>query len=236
MCIIAVYQNGKRPTRERVSYMMRVNPDGVGIAWNDGARVAFRKGFTKADDVLRFVDRLNGARDIVFHARIATSGGVSAEKCHPYVIATSAKNLDRTAYAGRVPVVFHNGVLPVNIDAGLNDSQTFIRHCVAPLYNLDAPALLRGDFDDILKLSTRGSRILILTPDAVKMYGEWTTDKDDGVTYSNTHYKPAPAYYSRWAEEYDGYDFGGWTRNKNGGWVQTINGGQTAKGGAKSEK
>lgn len=207
MCIIAIYEKGARPTLERVEYMMKRNPDGAGVAWNDGKQVHFRKGFTKPADVLAYVDSISAkANTIVFHARIATSGGVSAEKCHPYPVSANNKALNCIQGGGAFPVLFHNGVISLPLEKGLNDSQTFTKYALAPVYKRDPKGLARGVYDELLSIAGKGSRLALLYPDALKTYGEWTYD--DGVTYSNTTYKP----YEWKAYNYGGryYDYGGY--------------------------
>lgn len=231
MCIIAAYLDGKRPTRERVERMMTVNADGVGIGWNTGKTVAFKKGFTKADAVLDFIDRLTTAKDIVFHARIATSGGISASKCHPYPITKDNETLDKITYYGKTPVIFHNGVFSIDIENGLNDSQTFVKYCIQPIYKKDPRGFVNGDYDGIIKFATRGNRLAILTPDGVRLFGDWVED-DNGVMYSNTTYKPFTTVYYGGGFDYDNWRevFDDWDEVPHWWKVRTRKGAKRAKG------
>lgn len=213
MCIIAYYKKGMKPTRERIEYMCLRNPDGVGVAYNDGKKVYFSKGLVNADGVLEFINAIRPhANEILFHARIATSGGISAAKCHPYPLTSNDARLDITRYTGRDPVVFHNGVFSLTPEIGKNDTQTFIKQSLAPLHKSDPSALKNGGFDSLITLATRGSRVAIMYPDGVRFFGTWETD-DGGVLYSNTSYKPAPVYYGyRWDD--DEYYYGGQKYNR----------------------
>jgi hypothetical protein len=207
MCIIAIYSNGKRPQKNTIETMMKRNPDGVGIAWNTGKHVFFKKGLTTVDGVMALMGKLDFARDIVFHARIATSGGVSAEKCHPFPVSGDNATLDRTTYAGKNPVVFHNGVFNISIDNGLNDSQTFVKKSLYPIFRADPRGLSNGKYNPIINMAVSGSRLVILYPDGFYAYGNgW--QEDDGVWYSNSGYKETErskywtASWDDWYEEY----------------------------------
>lgn len=186
MCVIAIYQGGARPSLSDIEKMMKANSDGAGVAYNDGRRVYFRKGFTTAEAVKCFIDRIpETARDVVFHARIGTSGGISAQKCHPYIISGKNKELNKTIYKGATPCVFHNGVLSITPESGLNDTQTFIKNVISPLYSarLDLQAV-----KTLFNMAIKGSKIAILTPEAVIKYGDGWQLKN-GVFYSNLNWE-----------------------------------------------
>lgn len=207
MCIIAYYERGKRPDKNTVNIMIENNPDGVGFAWNDGRKVHFEKGYKTLTAVLTALAKIpSTAKDIVFHARISTSGGISAEKCHPFPIAQSEKKLNATKGISARPLVFHNGVFPITPAKGLNDTQTFTRDCLAPLYLRDATGVKYGLYDDLIELATRGSRLVIMYPDEVRIFGSGWKLADDGVMYSNDSYqKPR---YTYWCKNYNTYGYG----------------------------
>ena len=215
MCIIAVYEHGKRPDKETVKIMMENNGDGAGLAWiNRAGRVEVHKGYTTAEDVMRTVKDIPDGSPILFHARIATSGGVSAEKCHPYPLTDKDKFLNAIDFTTSVPVIAHNGVLPIDIDAGLNDSQTFIKKYLYPIITRSPRAFKRGKLDCIINRLVNGSRLAIITPAGIKTYGTgWETH--DGIKYSNGNYKRY-TYYSgnayKWYNDYDKYwgDYDDW--------------------------
>lgn len=227
MCIISIFKAQKRSDKATIQRMMNANRDGVGIAWNTGKTVYFKKGFTKAEEVEAFVARLRadeGVRNIVFHARIGTSGGISAEKCHPYPITGDADTLNRTTYSGRVPVVFHNGIFSIDIESGLNDSQTFVKNMLFPLWRADPHGLARGKYDRLIEMAVKGSRLVILYPDGFRAYGNGWQEEDE-AWYSNAGYKAyTPARYAWDDDGWDGYghsydrewwdDYREWQRDK----------------------
>lgn len=209
MCVIAIYNNGKRPTKDDVKKMMAHNPDGAGIAWNNGKEITFIKGFDDAKTVMRIVRCIpEDAQTIVFHARIATSGGISAEKCHPFIVAETHKALNTTKGRGTVPILFHNGIFSIDVEAGLNDTQTLIKEVVAPLHKIAGARLKSGSFDKLLKTAYGSSRVVLMYPDCIKTYGTWS--ERDGVQYSNLNHFPTNFNnYNRYYNNYNHY-YGGW--------------------------
>lgn len=213
MCVIAYYPEGITPEKSSIEYMMGINRDGAGVGWNDGKRAYMVKGFTDAGRVFNFIVSLRerpSVRDIVFHARIATSGGISAEKCHPYLLTANSSELNYTeATTTKTPLIFHNGIFSLTPDKGLNDTQTFIRRCLYPLQKLDPRGLKWDRYDELIEMATGRSRLLMLYPDEVKRFGEWTAD--GGALYSNYNFKKpdySQAFFryagGKWYEEYDG--------------------------------
>ena len=226
MCIIAIYTAGKRPTAESIKTMMTRNADGAGVAWNDGKAVHFKKGFTTPAEVMEYIRLADerGARDIVFHSRIATSGGVSPAKCHPFPVSTKNDVLNATEGEGKTPLFFHNGVFAVQLEKGLSDTQTFVKYSLAPLFRADARGVFRGVYDELIDMATAGSRVAIIYPNRVVNFGTWT--RDEGILYSNYTFR-------KWNYA-TSYSYGGeWEYNEDGRMVWKAYDG---KGGATYEK
>src|SRR5262245_53468826 len=104
MCVILVAETG-RLTPRMIDLAVDRNPDGNGLAWIERKSVRFEKDLSAAD-VREMLDWL--PLPYVFHARIATVGGVCPELCHPFPLDRRVKPL---ALAGWSPkgVLFHNG-------------------------------------------------------------------------------------------------------------------------------
>ena len=198
MCIIAYYKKGKTPTLKALQYMMITNSDGAGIAWNDGKEAFYVKGIEKPADAYNFIRELRrdpSVRDIVFHARIATSGGVSGEKCHPFPLTDDPEALNaKEGSTSGAPLVFHNGVFRITPEKGLNDTQTYIKNILTPLYNTNPAAFDGGKFDPVINTTSDGSRVLLLYPDGVKFFGQWYSH--EGIKYSNRNYYEKFNFYN----------------------------------------
>ena len=107
MCVIfASKKDGRLPTFEEMVKAEDVNPDGIGIAWIWRDRVHFRKGIN-SKQAQALIKKYNIKPPFVFHARIASSGGVSEKLCHPFPV---NKSVDlRTSGSLKGSVLFHNG-------------------------------------------------------------------------------------------------------------------------------
>lgn len=107
MCVIAVVYE-KRPDHGMVEDMVRVNPDGTGMAWRSGpddARVVEWEKDISLADAQKMCDEL--PMPFVFHARIETVGGVCKELIHPFPVDLQTDLTLRGKTTGSV--LFHNG-------------------------------------------------------------------------------------------------------------------------------
>ena len=111
MCvIIAVGENGKRPTDLQVVKCYQRNAEGAGIAWvedaadGSGKEVVWKKALDR-DQILELVRTV--PQPFIAHFRIASVGGVHPELTHPFEIGPDAVNdiEGRT----KLGVLFHNG-------------------------------------------------------------------------------------------------------------------------------
>lgn len=230
MCVIAVYEKGTRPSEKDIKKMMLANADGAGVAWvTRSGVIEVHKGYRHAADVMRTIRAIPTDSPILFHARIATSGGISPAKCHPYPLTDRADLLDATDYTARVPVIAHNGVFSLTPAKGQNDSQTFIAQYMYPLTRRMRREFDRGGAfpDKLIAAMTSGSRLAVLFPDGrVRYFGQWIQRK--GVAFSNVtfeyygDYYTAPKYRSRWWEDYGWDDKDGYKSATKGGGLKPL--------------
>lgn len=201
MCIIATYPAGVRPTKQEIVNMIERNPDGVGIAWAHDLRVHVLKGLADEVAVSEIISEIIPENaPILFHARIATSGGISAGVCHPYPVTAKPAKMRETFATYRVPVLAHNGVLhdftPDKTMRNVNDSMLFNARVVYPLYH---SRLAQRDRDNIITSALGyGNKIAILEPcGIIRHYGRGWTKTPAGAYYSNESYKKyTPPKYS----------------------------------------
>lgn len=215
MCIIATYPAGVRPAKQEIINMIERNADGVGIAWAHDLRVHVLKGLSDEVAVSEIISEIIPENaPILFHARIATSGGISAEVCHPYPITAKPANMRETFATYRVPVMAHNGVLhdfaPDKTMRGVNDSMLFNARVIYPLYH---SRLAQRDRDNII-ISALGTsnKIAILEPcGIIRHYGRGWIKTPAGVCYSNDSYKKyTPPKYNYTAYSQQPAGFGAW--------------------------
>lgn len=108
------------------------NNDGAGFAFNgdDVKGVKIQKGFMKYQDFIKAIKKVKNInnRDVLMHFRIKTSGATNGATCHPYPLTSNIKDLQALEINSSVAMV-HNGVLSnVDIEKGLNDTQSFIKN------------------------------------------------------------------------------------------------------------
>lgn len=213
MCVISVFEAAKKPTLKTLREMFDANPDGAGIAYQTPDRKAVRiiKGLFTFDAVKKAIAAIpTDAGAVVFHSRIATSGGITAGKCHPYVIgAATLAETEATETECRAAFA-HNGIIPLKLREGANDSETFVLDYINPIFSADADGVAAGKYNAIFSrlLGASGGRAVIMTGHSLFLLssewgGKWTSD--GGATVSNTNYKPAPKYS---ADRWSGYGYG----------------------------
>ncbi len=192
MCVIIELENNKDITKREFHAMWQTNSDGAGLCWFDSyGRVRIDKGYLDEEDFweayTNLRKRYNGK--IGLHFRIGTSGRNTSEFTHPFPISNSYKEMykrDLTCDAA----CFHNGIIyysDKDIDKGTNDTQTYIKHHLYPMWNKRGVTFL-----DVKKNRAKierdivGSKLLIFTKGGrVDRLGEGWIKLRDGVYVSN---------------------------------------------------
>lgn len=211
MCIIVYKIAGKKiPSREILKNCFNNNNDGAGYMYADNGAVTIKKGFFDFND---FYNQLKADakkydlrnKALVLHFRIGTSGGLTKNKTHPFILTNKSKLINKyngdaiTCNAG----VVHNGVLHNYVYGGLSDTQNFIKDFLYNVYNSNLNENIKNK---IIKNELNGDKLIILNNDgSVKKYGEFIYE--NGVYYSNTSYQARYYYTSKnYSSIYD-YDY-----------------------------
>lgn len=202
MCII-VYKpiNEKIPTRDRLKTCFNNNDDGAGYMFADHNNVIIKKGFKTFDDFYKQLksdvkkyDLKNKA--LILHFRIGTSGGLDANKTHPFILTNKSKLINKfngDAITCNAAVV-HNGVLNDYVYGGLSDTQNFIKDFLYDVYYSNLKDNIKNK---IIKSELNTSKLIILNANgSVNKYGDFIKDAD-GVYYSNASYKDRYYYTSK---------------------------------------
>lgn len=107
MCVaIAVPEGAPFPSVDTLEACEWTNDDGIGIAFPDGmGRVEFYKGLSLEE--LVDLGMLSEGLPRLIHFRLATSGGVRPELCHPFPL---TKTADVRVQGTAERVLIHNGV------------------------------------------------------------------------------------------------------------------------------
>ena len=128
MCIIAVKWADVSAPKDVLATCFENNPDGAGYMWEDGGKVHVRKGFFDFEELWKDYEPRNLLnRNVVFHFRIASSGNVDVNNCHPFPVTPDVKKYlkYRTLESG-VPCLCHNGVISELSFAGSKYSDTVL--------------------------------------------------------------------------------------------------------------
>lgn len=133
MCIAIHKPKGLLIPESHLVESFEANPDGAGFAaFHDRHGLVIRKGFMGFNS---FQQEFHSYRycPALVHFRIATSGGVNREMCHPFPL------------CGGKFALIHNGVINVKPHKGKSDTATFADSVLTPLLAqgvpFDSPAL-----------------------------------------------------------------------------------------------
>ncbi|CAK7067011.1 MAG: hypothetical protein DELT_01686 [Desulfovibrio sp.] len=192
MCIIAVKPYGKAPLPlATITACWNNNPDGAGfvIRRPEHDTVLIQKGFMTLDELTAALEAsaIQDSDTVIYHFRIATSGGITPANCHPFPVSASVDDLKTLTIACKTAFV-HNGILGKGRD-DLSDTQLYV------LNTLSRYGSIKRSLPRIRK-DTAGSRTAILNADGqLWLTGRWI--EKDGYHYSNETYV-----------DYGWYDFG----------------------------
>lgn len=183
MCIIAVKPQGIPPLPiTTLSACWDNNPHGAGFVLHRTGHdtLLIQKGFMTLEALLNALDTsaIQERDTVIYHFRIATSGGITPANCHPFPISANVNDLKSLTIACKSAFV-HNGILGKG-KKDLSDTQLYI------LKTLSRYGNLKGSIPKIAK-DTVGSRTAILNADGqLWLTGKWV--EKDGYHFSNETY------------------------------------------------
>ena len=185
MCVCVWKPFEKEVSKETMRLCWDGNPQGAGYMWAEDGRVQIRKGFFKFrrfwKAYRRDISRIERAKSgVAIHFRISTSGLLDRKNCHPHRVS-------------RDLAFIHNGILPLEVDqkSPVSDSVLFsdiLRDLPAGWHNVsNLKVLVEMDAgrNKLVFLSADGNPFIVN-----EALGSW----EDGVWYSNTHWKPFKPY------------------------------------------
>jgi len=178
MCIIAIKPASvKRPTDEQFKAMCSANPDGFGyMTWSKDKGLQVYKTMSESEYMKR-VKKIPDEQPVVYHMRIATHGSVQAKNCHPFM-----SDDKHWAFA-------HNGILSIQNEQDMTDSETFFRRLAIPLLKLGFKPNDKGDFDAMVSTIIGGSKFVFMDKyGKIYTYGQFIHDGE--LYFSNSSYQP----------------------------------------------
>jgi len=203
MCIAVVKLKGiEVPTMEVLRECFVCNPDGAGLMVAKDDKVYILKGYMKWKQFKKAVKNVGITKDdaAVYHFRIATSGGIIQENCHPFPISNDMFELG-TYYMETDVAMAHNGIIQIKPDKGLSDTSMFVKEMLFPMKQ----AILNKNegFMNLIRLATVGSKLAFLYADGsiITTGNGWI--EENGIMYSNSSFRPMYDYKSY--NSYNGY-------------------------------
>lgn len=210
MCIIAIKPAGvKLPKNDTLETMWMNNDDGAGYMYPAAGKVEIRKGYMtykSFDKALKALKKEidTTATPIIFHFRIGTSGGNTAENTHPFPVTSNIAAMQKTR--SHVPLAMvHNGMIDIKPrKKTISDTMEYVASVVAPLYQLAPNFYLEKAGQELLYNTAKSKLAFMDSNGRIETVGKFHTGSD-GLIYSNYSYLPYYGY--RYWDAWDDYGY-----------------------------
>ena len=141
MCIAILKKPNGIITKAELQNCFTNNPDMCGFAFVHNKKVYISKGYKNFEEFYAYYNEVasRNDRNILIHFRIATSGGVNTENCHPFYV-----------HEGKLALI-HNGVISgmgaTKEEGSKNDTRIFVDRYIAPF---SGKMWYRKEFRDLI--------------------------------------------------------------------------------------
>lgn len=216
MCVCALQtKNQENFTYDEFVSMMRKNPDGAGMMWNDGKSIKYRKGYFNVDkfynDYLE-IRKMSTTQEIAVHFRIGTGSNVDVANCHPFPI-TSVKKRLKASHGSCDVGVMMNGIIGTSTKE-LSDTALYVLSNLKPYYDIDRRFFLHfnKNRECLFENEIYGSRFILMSKEGTKLFGVGWSDYEGKAMVSNRYWIPKKFdfdldYYNRLWDYLDSYDY-----------------------------
>ena len=215
MCVI-FYQTTKQPsfTYEEIQNAALTNPDGMGLMWNDGKSIKFKKGYFNVNDFYNdYVNIKNNPKisEVALHFRIGTGSNVNIANCHPFPITSVPKRIKAKQGSCDVGVMM-NGIIGSSTKE-FSDTALYVMHNLKEYYDIDRRFFLhfnkRGEM--LFENEIHGCRFVLMSKEGTKLFGVGWSDYEGKGMVSNRYWIPKKTYTYDWysymyGRDYDSYD------------------------------
>ena len=168
MCVIIVNKKETEPLSQGLLKLAwSANPHGGGLMYSVNNRLRV----VKTMNLSPFIDayykaKMEADSDIALHLRIATSGNIDRNNCHPFVY----ENMG----------LMHNGILPIKVpvDSPINDTQLFVRKYMNSKLTTDVNILKRvghmiGKYNKFVIMDNNGLVRIVNKSSGFQVEGDW---------------------------------------------------------------
>lgn len=213
MCVCALQtKNQASFTYDEIVNMMRTNPHGAGMMWNDGKSIKYRKGYFSAkefyDDYIK-VRQMPTTQEIAIHARIATGSNIDVANCHPFPISSVPKRIKSSHGSCDVGVMM-NGIIGASTKE-FSDTALFVMKNLKSYYDTDRRFFLHFNRQQNILFENEiyGCRFILMSKEGSKLCGIGWTNYDNKAEVSNRYWIPKKLsdfnYYTRLYDYLDSY-------------------------------
>jgi len=200
MCIIAICK--ERPlTQKEIKNCWENNNHGAGIAWKEGRKIHYKKGFMTLSDFEKFYEEVKYKIPHIVHFRKASVGAVCKELTHPFELGLKPNRLEGVTNK----VLFHNG----SVSDWEKYKVELLGYCLkekkplpeGKLSDTRLVAILAGIMNlKATHLEFFGGKWVIFTPRKIEYIGDFISE--NGILFSNSDYARTYSTY------YYGYGVG----------------------------
>ena len=207
MCIIAVKPIGEELMERRIlENCFNYNSDGAGLMYNLDGKVYIEKGYMNFKNFynrLLELDKEIGLKDrgLVMHFRITTSGGTSAQNCHPFSISNDERVLKALNVTTDIGVA-HNGIIPSYVPKGgtLSDTQLFIKDYLYYIKEENEDFLTNPSLLFAIEKTVQSKLCFLDGEGNVTTVGKFISE--DNYLFSNETYLDLTELYKSWNTSY----------------------------------
>lgn len=217
MCVCALQTKEQASfTYDEFKNMALTNPDGMGIMWNDGKSIKFKKGYFNVNDFYNdyiSIREMPTTQDVAVHFRIATGSNVDVANCHPFPITSVNKRLKASHGSCDVGVMM-NGIIGSSTKE-FSDTALYVRDNLKEYYDIDRRFFLHFNkrTEMLFENEIYGCRFILMSKEGSKLFGVGWSDYEGKAWISNRHWIPKPRidynynwYNYMYGDEYDSYD------------------------------
>ncbi len=206
MCVIVYLPKKKNVTNAVLQDCFRANPHSIGYMYADRGEIFIKKFLTFKPFLKEYRSDLKtygGSSDFVVHFRIATSGLVDLENCHPFTV-------------GKDHAFVHNGIISGYGGVTCSDTNEFRTDMLEPILK-SIPDFMEND--QILELlagyvGTYNKLVFLRNCGKIALINGKQGTWENGVWFSNMGWKyTAPAY-----SHFDDYSAENWRKLPNQNW------------------
>lgn len=213
MCVI-FYQTKEQPlfTYDEILNASLTNPDGMGLMWNDGKSIKYRKGYFNVNDFYKDyveIKKNPKTQDVALHFRIGTGSAIDVANCHPFPITKVEKRI--RASKGHCDVgVMMNGIIG-NSTKQFSDTALYVMHNLKEYYDIDRRFFMhfskRGEA--LFENEIHGCRFVLMCKEGTKLFGTGWSNYENKAMVSNRYWIPRPVTYgyNYWRDNYYNDDY-----------------------------